>query len=589
MAFASLSWEDEEQRLLVLGDPSRIHHVRWRHVRWFAPVVLVAVVLVFVVFIGGGRDTVLSKPAIDSTEDLFTSLGFSGGGVNLGGWLCLEDWFFSGSEGRMVNSPSWMPQGHCLPPRLEHAEPWPSEGLLTFRLNKSEGEQYTSSVIDAYRRSFLLEEDFEQMASLGIRSIRLPITWAAFADALSPLDDDIYGSHDPEEDTVIVPDPFYHDQVAWATIPRILLKEFLQQAGKHGFKVLLDLHSFPGGSQSGTYNGVFPLSPVFWTAQTRIKPSADVLLRDTGRWIVHGLIRWIEALDADLKSVISGLTPMNEPGHGNLWGHFAPEWEMMAWLESVSDLFRNSTLPGHGIKLYVNFDDSAWHNFYGTVPAWFMKAFSQEERKTWVVADRHYYMAWDGACNGKTVEGASFGCFEKLSIVQQHLHGCATPAMNEFRQHFGSGLLAVTEWSLATFPEAAMACTNKDLLHAFLREELAAFGSDVEYFFWTWKMPYGPNFESGWSLKCLAGYENTSDIQLCSATAPAFTDACADDGANCRNAGCCKSPGMTCFEKDRYYSRCMKTCKPGVNPADPRKFQTPWSCKSRGENYTESI
>ena len=33
--------------------------------------------------------------------------------------------------------------------------------------------------------------------------VRLPITWAAFADALAPLDQKIYASHDPKKDTVI--------------------------------------------------------------------------------------------------------------------------------------------------------------------------------------------------------------------------------------------------------------------------------------------------------------------------------------------------------------------------------------------------
>ena len=38
--------------------------------------------------------------------------------------------------------------------------------------------------------------------------IRLPLTWAAFADALSPLDP-IYGAYDAEEETSLVPVPWF--------------------------------------------------------------------------------------------------------------------------------------------------------------------------------------------------------------------------------------------------------------------------------------------------------------------------------------------------------------------------------------------
>ena len=53
-----------------------------------------------------------------------------------------------------------------------------------------------------------------------------------------------------------VPDPFYTDQVAFATIPRDWLEEFLVRCSRHGIRVVLDLHAFPGGSSQGTYNGV---------------------------------------------------------------------------------------------------------------------------------------------------------------------------------------------------------------------------------------------------------------------------------------------------------------------------------------------
>ena len=31
-----------------------------------------------------------------------------------------------------------------------------------------------------------------------------------------------------------------------------------------------DLHAFPGGSSRGTYNGIYPLSPIFWQLKSRL-------------------------------------------------------------------------------------------------------------------------------------------------------------------------------------------------------------------------------------------------------------------------------------------------------------------------------
>ena len=58
-------------------------------------------------------------------------------GVNLGGWLCLEDWFYSGNSGLHVSTIDHDGQGRCLPPL--RSIPWTSEGNLTFELNRSKG------------------------------------------------------------------------------------------------------------------------------------------------------------------------------------------------------------------------------------------------------------------------------------------------------------------------------------------------------------------------------------------------------------------------------------------------------------------
>lgn len=204
----------------------------------------------------------------------------------------------------------------------------------------------------------------------GISTIRLPLTWAAFADALAPLSP-VYASFDPERETALVPDPFYHDKIALATIPRRMLVDFLHKASHFGLTVIFDLHAFPGGSQDGTYNSVWPNRPVFWSEQTQLgNPATAVPLSMVGRWVVQALIRWVETLDAGAKKAVAGLTLMNEPAHTNAWGHFAEEKNVLTWLSETSEDFRTSSLPLENVKLYVNLIETAFSETLGKRHFW---------------------------------------------------------------------------------------------------------------------------------------------------------------------------------------------------------------------------
>jgi len=223
-------------------------------------------------------------------------------GVNLGGWLCLEDWFFSGQNGYAVSTgfDNLNGQGACLPPMLTQLdENWPSEGKLVKRLVDTVGPEKTSEIFMAHRRSYVADSDLEKMKESGIRTIRVPVTWALFADALAPLDNATYGQHCPEHDAAIVPDPFYKDDTALVTVPRAWFKQFLRKVGDHGMQVLLDVHAFPGGSSQGTYNGIWPADPKFWLETITIASTGfEMPLTDVGQMVVEALINWVERFPA---------------------------------------------------------------------------------------------------------------------------------------------------------------------------------------------------------------------------------------------------------------------------------------------------
>jgi len=438
-------------------------------------------------------------------------------GVNLGSWLCLEDWFFSGEDGRYVDSGWQTGQGNCLVPEKPELDfQWKSEGELTRRLGKE-----AAKVIGAHRRTFITEADFAQAAKLGIKTVRIPITWAAFADALSEISPKHYGRHDPDTEEVPIPDPFYHKDIYMLTIPRDFLRSILDWAANHELKVVWDIHAHPGGSANGTFNGIWPRVPAFWHESSKLGDKS-VPLTEAGLLVTRALIKWVEGLGSRHQKAIAGLTLMNEPAHLS-WGE---DWSsndaVLDWLTKAADVFRNSSLPKRGLRLYVNLVETAFGNwgadFGSVVPTWWYNTFSDDERRDWAVIDRHKYYSWDKQCSGCDGDMCGWRCDTPADASRSRLRGCIETWQNNFNQMFKGGLRAASEFSTSTYRDAAIACRDMDLARSLLEDQVAAFKANgVEGFFWTWRIPYGPKFQSGWSLKYLTGVEDEDLPHQCAA------------------------------------------------------------------------
>jgi hypothetical protein len=398
-------------------------------------------------------------------------------------------------------------------------EPWPSEGILVNRLSQSEASP--EEIFTAFRENFVTEQDFIQIASLGIRTIRVPFSWSLFADVLAPLDQKIYGSHDAEWEPTVVPDPFHVDEIKMVTIPRTWFKQMLQKAAKHGLRIILDLHNMPGGSSDGTYSGIWPLRPAYWDSKTKIG-NASVDLTEVGVWITKALLDWVQNDLSDLvdAGAIWGICFMNEPAHlagiQGKWGHFATSDQVLATVSGFADRFRTSNLPDKGVRLYIQLIETAWPDsqaFDSQVTDWYQNFFTQKERYNWAVMARHFYTAW--GCNGMITQGGAYQCDEPNDKIRAVLNTCVTGFAKDFAMKF-HGLRAVTEWSIGSYWDANLACGNSEVLRAIFEENIKAFALispeiQIEPVFWSWKMPYGPKFQPGWSLKSFAGMDELSD------------------------------------------------------------------------------
>lgn len=69
----------------------------------------------------------------------------------------------------------------------------------------------------------------------------------------------------------------------------------------------------------------------------------------------------------------------------------------------------------------------------------------------------------------------------------------------------------------------------------------------------------------------------------CEVTGLKGTGICSSATEDCKDTGCCKNPGYTCYEKNEHFSNCNVSCRVGVSPHDPPQHQTPWTCARRGQ------
>jgi len=219
---------------------------------------------------------------------------------------------------------------------------------------------------------------------------------------------------------------------------------------------------------------------------------------------------------------------MNEPAlgaAGKTWSPtFATPPQILTWLGKATNLFLRSALPRNGVKLYMNLHAGAFPDgqFYDITVPWWHELVSREDRHTVAVFDVHWYTAWGGKEGAVgTLEGdVRARCDQPLDVVRRILRS----QVDEYAMELTSrvdGLKSCTEFSAGTNQDAVLACNDRDLTNTFIREQIEATASHgIDAFFWTWKMPYGPAFEGGWSLKVNARMQDSLPPYTCQVVRP---------------------------------------------------------------------
>lgn len=168
-------------------------------------------------------------------------------GVNLGGWLVLEPWItpsvFEATPGNVVDGKAIAIRGAF-------------ESDANIETEYTYGEQYgwDSERLRDHWNTWITEDDFKEIASVGLNFVRLPIGyWSIIGGQGAPF---VYGAYD-----------YVGKAVGWA--------------GNHGIKVMLDLHGAPR-SQNGFDNSGQLKSTPEWTQGDSVEVTLKALnkLRD---------------------------------------------------------------------------------------------------------------------------------------------------------------------------------------------------------------------------------------------------------------------------------------------------------------------
>ena len=404
-------------------------------------------------------------------------------GVATGGWLHLEEWFFSvGGVFDFVASPEEWKQGRVFPPVDQfEVTAWQSEGELVADLVKYLGPNEAIKAFVGHRNTYVNATDFALMKSFGITHLRVNVGWWAFDSYPVPMTEQI------------IADPAYPDK-KFVTLSIGFLEKLLTEAIANGITILFDVHAMPGGSSNGSYNGVFPAKPVFWE-------SADLMSK--GQQVVANMLHWYNDLSPELKKGVHGFTLMNEPSH--LLKQY--ESTMVSWLTTATDTYRKMVAVNGGDVplLYVNLIGTAFADgSTDHLASVFAGMFSSEERAAWAVLDVHNYLAWDGGH-----DGCDAGCKYTCDAGRGAVDAIVTEAVSGFvagmaaaREAHDIPRLACSEWSLATFDQSARACRTTAALDSMYYTQTTLMAqANVTSFFWTWNMPYGGWHEAAWSLK----------------------------------------------------------------------------------------
>lgn len=446
-------------------------------------------------------------------------------GVNFGGLFVLEDWFYSkpGAEGTTrvdtdKKKQTGLVRNIAKDTIHDNSKFFGECDLVSILKNKGIDDRDIYKIFEGHRKTYLgnIPDLLQEIKETGIRAIRLPVTWCIV------YEDDAYEIQGEDERTVtihkdnmIIKDPYFNDkeETFWVGIPIKDIQTILQTAGRLGLQVLIDFHTYPGGSSYGSYSGTWPKDTKFW--------NNNRVAKENIRTIVSKFCNWVKN-DREAMKGLYGITPMNEPAHlagiDSFYENYPVRWkdkntrfkEITSVLSESIDVFKSSGMNKHSKKLIMNVIETSTIDFgeqmFTVWGDWWKSKTTSEERKTWAGLDIHHYEAWSdpNSCNSqnnsaedcmKHVEETDwnkvFGDIKDKVVSKDDLF---------YVSEFSNSLYNDTKYSLAS---GLVNNENyKQIRNKYYEKQLhSLYSNNIRGFFWTWDVPLNSNYQNEWSLK----------------------------------------------------------------------------------------
>ena len=503
------------------------------------------------------------EPFIDANEKSIASEG-----VSLDGWFHISASLFvpssmesSGGSGSSSSSSSSSSntndkKAYVFPPALSKPDKnfgWSSEGELGAKLVSQKGESVARAAFTAHRRTFITDSDLTAIKRSGLTHVRVPITWAMFAE-----DEEF----ERGEELVVV-DPMYRDRM-FIQASREDLREMVKKVKTNDLRVVLALKGMPGGASNDEGDGAWPHEASFFREFSKVLSAEETqeeeeeerrkssnentnrkllfggassgsssssnmgstdggnkklvkakTVAKTGETATANFLNWLANLDDDLKSTVVGVSLIDAPTAKDPKQRAAA----LTWLERTSQMYRdiivdpiveargavNKSGKNNNNKKQEKGEEASLPFLHVTMSPtmgidvdemakWMRKTFTTDERSTWAALDvQHAFPRGVGACVGGPSRGCAFSCSDSVEQVARSIGDASDSFARELRSaasEHGVPHVAVSEWSLSADEEGQCPNAGQFLDAAFSQQVRAHRASNVRGYFWRWKSAF---------------------------------------------------------------------------------------------------
>lgn len=354
-------------------------------------------------------------------------------GVNLGNWLVLEKW---------------------MSPALFYG----TDAADEYDLPRALSREVYEARIRVHRSEYISERDFIRIKAMGLNTVRIPVPFFIFGDV------------EPYIGCIEELDKAF----SWAQ--------------RYGLKILIDLHTVPGGQNGFDNSGISGVCK-WWQKKEDVDFTLSVLERLAQRYGHH------EAL--------FGIQPVNEPANEEMWKHahiqdrYPPRdpkmaegsagcsWDFLCWFYvHVYDLLRKYMPVDKAIVYHDAFHLKFW------------KGFMKEEKYQNVWLDTHQYL----------MGAESMGCEQTTSGYVRYIMENYYRDIEEMKQYMP---VICGEWCLFNSlavghdtkggqtvlnglhgdgKEAMTPDEKRELYRLIAETQIAAWNKGDGYIFWSYKL-----------------------------------------------------------------------------------------------------